>query len=78
VADRRALSFGEVMSGYNTKSLTVDHKLNGNVCGELHPTCTLHTSSEISPFAKFYFKYGYIFDIFIYENIDKNFDKLEI
>jgi hypothetical protein len=29
----------------NTKSLTVDHKLNGNVCGELHPTCTLHTSS---------------------------------
>ena len=45
MADRKALSFGEVMSGYNTKSLTVDHKLNGNVCGELHPTCTLHTSS---------------------------------
>jgi hypothetical protein len=40
-----SFSFGEVKSGYNTESLTVDHKLNGNVCGELHPTRTLHTSS---------------------------------
>ena len=80
---RKGPSIRHVMGTFTSTQYSKPCALDYNIlcieiCAIFFCYLTIWARDKMSPFAKFYFKYGYIFDIFIYENIDKNFDKLEI